>query len=264
LTITGTTPNGSTATTVAPTISVGQSLASYVTALTAALSNAGISGVTVSSNAAGKLSIVGANVTTNGSVVQDPVASANSSGSLTFSSSGELVSPATDVSGISFSGLSDGAAALNMNWDLFGANNTANISQTASADATSATSQNGYTKGTNNGFTIGSNGAIAATYSNGQTQDVGQIALATVTNQEGLVDVGSTEYQATSASGNASIGVAGTSGLGTIQGSSLEASNVNISAEFSDLIVAQRAFEANSKAVTTFDTITQETINMIH
>jgi flagellar hook protein FlgE len=93
---------------------------------------------------------------------------------------------------------------------------------------------------------------------------VGQIALATVSNEQGLSDVGSTEYQATAASGLASVGVAGSGGLGTLQGSSLEASNVNISAEFSDLIVAQRAFEANSKAVTTFDTITQETINMIH
>jgi flagellar hook protein FlgE len=58
--------------------------------------------------------------------------------------------------------------------------------------------------------------------------------------------------------------VAGTGSRGTLEGSSLEASNVNISAEFSDLIVAQRAFEANAKSVTTFDTITQETINMIH
>jgi flagellar hook protein FlgE len=60
------------------------------------------------------------------------------------------------------------------------------------------------------------------------------------------------------------VGAAGSGELGTLEGSSLEASNVNISTEFSDLIIAQRAFEANSKSVTTFDTITQETINMIH
>ncbi|MGA2539126.1 MAG: flagellar hook capping FlgD N-terminal domain-containing protein [Terracidiphilus sp.] len=70
--------------------------------------------------------------------------------------------------------------------------------------------------------------------------------------------------ETTSASGSASVGQAGNGGRGTINGSSLEASNVNISAEFSDLIVAQRAFEANSKAVTTFDSVTEETINMIH
>ena len=60
------------------------------------------------------------------------------------------------------------------------------------------------------------------------------------------------------------VGVAGTGGRGTLEGSSLEASNVNISTEFSDLIVAQRAFEANAKSVTTFDTVTQDTINMVH
>jgi flagellar hook protein FlgE len=210
------------------------------------------------------LTVSGANMTTAGSVIQDPVASAGATGTLNFDSSGNLVSPATDVSGITFSGLSDGAANLNMTWDLFGASGASNLSQTASADGTTATSQNGYTSGSNTGFTIGSSGIVAATFSNGQTQNVGQLAIGTVGNEQGLVDVGSTEYQTTSASGSVSVGAAGTSGRGTIEGSSLEASNVNISAEFSDLIVAQRAFEANSKAVTTFDTITQETINMIH
>jgi flagellar hook protein FlgE len=90
------------------------------------------------------------------------------------------------------------------------------------------------------------------------------MAIATVSNEQGLTNLGSSEYQTTSASGRASVGQAGDGGRGTINGSSLEASNVNISAEFSDLIVAQRAFEANSKAVTTFDSVTEETINMIH
>jgi len=90
------------------------------------------------------------------------------------------------------------------------------------------------------------------------------LALATVNNEQGLTSDGSSNYETTTASGTASVGVAGSGGRGTIEGSSLEGSNVNISAEFSDLIIAQRAFEANSKAVTTFDTVTQETINMIH
>ncbi|HEY1902642.1 MAG TPA: flagellar hook-basal body complex protein [Terracidiphilus sp.] len=264
LTITGESSNGGTATISAPVVTPGETITQYATALTGALATAGITGVTVASTG-GTLTITGANMSTAGSVVQDPVASSNATGTLTFNSAGQLTSPAANVSGISFAGLSDGAATLNMTWDLFGSNGTANISQTASADATSATSQNGYTTGTNTGFTItGSNGIVAATYSNGQTQDVGQIAVATVGNEQGLVDVGSTEYQATSASGSASVGIAGTGERGTIEGSSLEASNVDISAEFSDLIVAQRAFEASSKAVTTFDTVTQETINMIH
>jgi flagellar hook protein FlgE len=76
--------------------------------------------------------------------------------------------------------------------------------------------------------------------------------------------VGSDDYQTTTTSGGASMGVAGTAGVARLKGAKPKPSNVNISQEFSDLIVAQRAFEANSKAVTTFDTVTQETINMIH
>ena len=93
---------------------------------------------------------------------------------------------------------------------------------------------------------------------------MGQLALANVSNLQGLQDLGNSEYATTLSSGTASIGASGTNGLGTLQGGAIEESNVNISAEFSDLIIAQRAFEANSKAITTFDTITQETINMIH
>ena len=117
----------------------------------------------------------------------------------------------------------------------------------------SGTNANGYTSGTFQSFTINSNGTVAATYSNGQTETVGQIALANVTNLQGLQLLGDGDYATTLASGTASIGAAGTSGLATIEDDALEASNVNISSEFSDLIVAQRAFEANAKSVTTFD-----------
>ena len=183
---------------------------------------------------------------------------------MAFNADGSLLTPASNPSGITFSGLSDGAAAMNLTWDLYGAGGTANVSQTAAASSTSTTSQNGYTSGQYKSFAIDGTGVIAATYSNGQTQNVGQLAIATVSKEQGLVDLGSSEYQATTTSGIAAVGQAGSGGRGTLNGASLEASNVNISAEFSDLIVAQRAFEANSKAVTTFDSVTQETINMIH
>jgi flagellar hook protein FlgE len=264
LTITGQTSTGTTSTTVAPTVALGETLAQYVNALTDSLTTAGIAGVTVSSTPGGQLSITGANLSTAGSVIQDPVGSANSSGTLTFNSSGNLVSPSGDLSNITFAGLSDAAAPMNMSWNLFGTAGTGLISQTDAASSQSAQDANGYAAGTYQSFSIGSSGIITASYSNGQNQSVGEIGLATVSNLQGLVDVGSTEYQTTTASGAATVGVAGTGGLGTLEGSSLEASNVNISQEFSDLIIAQRAFEANSKAVTTFDTVTQETINMIH
>ncbi|MGA3082590.1 MAG: flagellar hook-basal body complex protein [Terracidiphilus sp.] len=268
LTITAPATAGGTATTGLPSFSgTPETVADYVTDLKTALGAAGITvgagGVTVTSTAAGVLTISGANMSTSGSVIQDPVGT-NTAGTLSFDSSGNLVSPGADVNGISFAGLSDGAATMNLTWNLFGSAGAGNISQTAAASSTSSTNQNGYTSGEYQSFAIGSDGTVAATYSNGQTQNVGQLALATIASQQGLVDVGSTEFQTSNASGQATVGVAGVGGRGMLEGSSLEASNVNISAEFSDLIVAQRAFEANAKSVTTFDTVTQETINMIH
>jgi flagellar hook protein FlgE len=165
---------------------------------------------------------------------------------------------------LSFTGLADGAADLNMSWNLLGSNGTPTISQEDTASAQSAAPANGFAAGVCSGFTIGSDGTVSATYSNGQTLAVGRLALANMTNLQGLSLQGNGNYAATLASGAATIGASGTGGLGTIEDSTLEESNVNISAEFSDLIIAQRGFEANSKAITTFDTITQETINMIH
>lgn len=199
-------------------------------------------------------------------------------GTLNFDSNGVLTSVTTggatssvgtaagDVSSVplSFSGLADGASTLNMNWSLLGSSNTPNIGQVSATSAVSATSQDGYAAGQYQSFTIGSDGTVTVTYSNGQKQAVGQLALANVPNLQGLEKLGNGDYATTLASGTASIGVSGAAGLGTLEDGSLEGSNVNISQEFANLIVAQRAFEASSKAVTTFDSVTQETINMIH
>jgi flagellar hook protein FlgE len=175
-------------------------------------------------------------------------------------------SGAGDVSSIpiAFTGLSDGAADLNMNWNLLGAAGTPTISQVAGASAVSGTNQNGYSAGQYQSFTIGTDGTVTVTFSNQQKINVGQLALGNVANLQGLESVGSGDYASTLASGTATIGTSGSAGLGSMEDGALEGSNVNISAEFANLIIAQRAFEANSKSVTTFDTITQETIQMIH
>jgi flagellar hook protein FlgE len=177
---------------------------------------------------------------------------------------------AADVSSINLnfnpvgSPLADGATGLNIQWNLLGAAGTPTISQVDAESAVSATSQNGYASGQYQSFSIGSNGTVTASYSNGQQQNVGQLALANVANLQGLSLLGDGDYATTRASGTAVVGTSGTSGLATVQDDALEASNVNISTEFSNLIIAQRAFEANAKSVTTFDTVTQDTINMVH
>jgi flagellar hook protein FlgE len=159
--------------------------------------------------------------------------------------------------------LADGANELNMQWNLLGSAGTPSISQTDQASAMSGVTANGNAAGTCTGFTIGSDGTVTAQYTSGNAT-VGQVALANMTNLQGLQLLGNGNYATTLASGTATVGVSGSGGMGTIQDSALEESNVNISSEFSDLIVAQRAFEANAKSVTTFDTVTQDTINMVH
>ena len=263
LTITGLTPAGATATIIAPTVAPGETLGAYATALSGALTAAGINGVTVNASG-GTLTIGGSGFSTTGSVIQDPIASANSQGTLTFDASGNLVSPAANIAGITFAGLSNGAAPLNMTWNILGPSGAPVINQADAKSATSSTTQDGFASGTYQSFSIGPDGSVTASYSNGHSQVVGQLALANVTNLQGLALQGNGNYAITPESGAASIGVSGTNGLGTIQGSALEQSNVNISAEFSNLIIAQRAFEANAKSVTTFDTVAQDTINMVH
>jgi flagellar hook protein FlgE len=188
----------------------------------------------------------------------------NLTGTLAFDSNGNLTTPAADVTGISFTGLTDGASNLTFNWNLYGSNGQPTITQFNAASTTTPTSQDGYATGTYQGFTVNSSGVISATYSNGNTVNIGQVALADMPNTEGLSLQGGNIYETTAASGGASIGAPGSGALGTIQDDALEASNVNISAQFSDLIIAQQAYEASSKAITTFDTVSQDTINMIH
>jgi flagellar hook-associated protein 1 FlgK len=157
LTITGNLASGGTATIIAPTVTAGEVVGSagppatgYVAALDAQIAAAQITGVTVSSTG-GVLTISGATAAA-GSVIADPVASANATGTLTFNASGALLSPAPEVNGIIFTGLSDGAATLNIDWNLSSANGAGTITQTAGASLQSGESQNG-SAGLSNGST---------------------------------------------------------------------------------------------------------------
>jgi flagellar hook protein FlgE len=187
----------------------------------------------------------------------------NNTGTLTFDTSGNLVSPAGSVNNITFPGLADGASDLSFNWNLDNSSGTPTISQLAAASSNTGSLQDGFTSGVYKSFVVDSSGVITAQFSNGRTSTIGQIAVATVANTAGLTASGGNNFSTTAASGLATVGVAGAGGRGTLDDAALEQSNVNISTEFSNLIVAQRAFEANSKTVTTFDTISQDVISMI-
>ena len=187
----------------------------------------------------------------------------NNVGTLTFDSTGKLVSPTANVSGVKFPGLADGASDLNFNFNLYDSSGSPTVTQTAGISNTAATTQDGFAAGAYQNFSVNGDGVVSASFSNGHTAIVGQVAVAMVSNRDGLTRAGANDYSATDASGAIAIGIANVGGRGTIEGQALEQSNVDISAEFSDLIVAQRAFQANSKTVTTFDTITQDAINLI-
>jgi flagellar hook protein FlgE len=184
------------------------------------------------------------------------------SGSLTFNGSGQLTSPSGNVTGITIGGFADGASDLTFAWDVLDSNNNPLITQVAGTSAASSTEQDGYASGTLSSFSIQGDGTIQGIFSNGQTQTLGQIALASFPNVEGLVRNGDNNFLASLASGSADVGAPNTGGRGTVSGGALEESNVDVATEFSALILAQRGYEANAKAVTTFDQVTEDAINM--
>jgi flagellar hook protein FlgE len=190
------------------------------------------------------------------------IASGTGATGLTFNGAGQLTAPAGPIA-MSVANLADGANTLNFNWNLKDANSNGLLTQVAGASSTSATQQDGFASGSLVSFSIGSDGTIQGTFSNGQTQALGQILLATFADDQGLNRTGANEFVSSLASGAPSIGTPGTGGRGTLSGGALEQSNVDISTEFANLILAQSGFQANAKVVTTLDTITQDTINMI-
>jgi len=120
----------------------------------------------------------------------------------------------------------------------------------------------GFSSGTLVTFTIGSGGDITGVFSNGQTQLLGQIAMGSFVNPGGLLRQGQNLFGASSASGDASIGIHGSGGRGTVTTGSLEMSNVDLATQFTGMITAQRGFQANGRVITTSDEMLQELVNL--
>jgi flagellar hook protein FlgE len=111
-------------------------------------------------------------------------------------------------------------------------------------------------------YTVSDSGEIVGVYSNGLKQTLGQVAMATFKNVQGLEKVGNSQYRTSVNSGYAQVGQPGSAGMGQVISGALEMSNVDLAAEFTSLIVAQRGFQANSKIITTSDEILQELVSM--
>jgi flagellar hook protein FlgE len=111
-------------------------------------------------------------------------------------------------------------------------------------------------------YTIGSTGIVRGVFSDGVQRDIMQVAVANFNNPMGLEKVGDTSFRASANSGGAQLGVAGQGGRGTLLAGSVEMSNVDLSAEFTNLILAQRGFQASSRVITTSDQVLEELVNI--
>jgi flagellar hook protein FlgE len=185
-------------------------------------------------------------------------------GTVTFNSSGQLVSPLPAAGSIplTISGLSDNAANMHINWNMYDANGNPTLTQFSQASAVSANSQDGVASAQVVSVAMANGGLVMAQYSDGTQEVVAQLALAQISNPESMTAVGNNDYEASAATALPAIGTANTGGRGQILGGQLESSTVDIAQEFTNLIVLQRAYEANSKVVTTVDKLSQDTINL--
>jgi flagellar hook protein FlgE len=174
---------------------------------------------------------------------------------LQYSSSGALTSPTNAVALAPFTP-SDGAAPLNISLDV------TQSTQFGSTFGVSSVSQDGFASGRLSGVEITQEGVIQARYTNGQATPLGQIAMTSFANDQGLQQLGNTSWGETFASGPAQRGVAGSSNMGLLQSGALEASNVDLTAQLVNMITAQRNFQANAQMIQTSDQITQTIINI--
>ena len=137
-----------------------------------------------------------------------------------------------------------------------------NIEGYAGLTSVSGAADDGNAAGTLNSYTLSADGTLVGLFSNGEQLAIGRIALANFVNPGGLEKAGGSAYRATFNSGDPTIGTAGTVGLGSLSSGALEMSNVDLSQEFTNLIVAQRGFQANARIITTSDEVLQELTNL--
>ncbi len=178
---------------------------------------------------------------------------------LSFSSSGQLLNSPTTINFNDDSGLYDpgnGAELLDLTIDFAGS------TQYAGESSVNTLVQDGYTTGRMSSIDIDSKGVVFARYTNGQSTTLGAVAVVNFSNPQGLQPIGDTNWAQTFESGDVLPGQAGTGTIGAIQSGALESSNVDLSKQLVNMIVAQRDFQANAKMISTEDAVTQSIINI--
>ena len=176
---------------------------------------------------------------------------------LTFNTTGALITPATgivSIPGIVYATGSTTPQPLTINF--------LSSTQFGAAFAVNKLTQNGYTSGQLSGFNTSADGTIVGRYTNGQSKALGQILLANFANPQGLQPLGNNEWSASASSGVVLIGTPGTSSLGVVQSSAVEDSNVDLTAELVNMILAQRVYQANAQTIKTQDAVLQTITNL--
>jgi flagellar hook protein FlgE len=205
------------------------------------------------------------NVTLPGADVQGGTAGTPYSvaaGNLDFDATGTLAAPAADVA-ITTPAFTNGANALAFDWRLYDANGTAIFTGYPIPSSTSATNTDGYPPGNLTSVIVDAEGILQGVFSNGQVEELAQLAIANFNNPKGLLRQGRNLYTETNASGTPAIGAADTGGRGSVVGSALESSNVDIAVEFTKMLVFERGYQANSKTITASDTLTQTALTLV-
>jgi flagellar hook protein FlgE len=181
-----------------------------------------------------------------------------SSGTAVFDTSGVFQASSTLPTTIAPAwAASLGIAAQSVKLDL------SQLTQLASASTVNSVSSDGASAGNIIGVQIGADGVVSALFDNSQVRKIAQVAIATFPNDDGLQATSGNAYIGTLAAGTMTLKSAGTGGAGKISPSSLEASTVDLSTEFTGLITTQKAYSASSKIITTADTMLDELINII-
>lgn len=209
------------------------------------------------------VSITGSDVTSG--TEGTPFDISGASGTLTFDSAGQLTDPLAGTPiAFDITGLADGASDMHLSWDPYTADGAGRLTQFGQPSAPSASFQDGSGAAQLVHVGLSDGGKILAQFSNGDQVMVGQVAMASIRNPDTLIAMGNNSFQLSARTATPSIGVSGTGGRGKIVGGSVEASTVDIAREFTNLIVFQRGYEANSRVVSTADQLSQTTINLIH
>jgi len=177
-------------------------------------------------------------------------------GTLQFDAQGVLVPPAAPHTITFDPQMTTGANPVSIALDFSG------VSQVAGPTTAESGVVDGYPSGTLESYTFDAQGVISGFYSNGRSRVLGQIALANFANPGGLLKCGKNLFVESNNSGDAKIGTAGTAGRGTMAPGALEMSNVDLAEEFTQMIITERGFQANSRVISVSDELLQELVNL--